>query len=162
MTWLVKPTECQSIGVAPLAYLIGTAIFGLLLVVLVWAADSGRAHSNPGSTGRRSSPRRLRERRSADFADSLARIGYPGGSLLLLACVLLSLLAGIAVSARVESTRLKLRVRSFYWITITFSQTLGTALGETGLQMAGLGYSAVRWCSALGCAAGDPLFRDDG
>jgi uncharacterized membrane-anchored protein len=67
----------------------------------------------------------------ADFADRSLGIGYVGGSLLLLTLVLISL--GIwyraegTVSVQTVNTP---RVEWFYWITITFSQTLGTALGD--------------------------------
>lgn len=77
----------------------------------------------------------------ADFATRSMGIGYPGGSLLLLGCVLVSLLAWrlttgtIAVEA-VSSPRAEL----FYWLTITFSQTLGTALGDWAADDGGLGY----------------------
>ena len=77
----------------------------------------------------------------ADFATRSMGVGYPGGSLLLLACVLLSLLAwrfttgSIAVET-VSSPRAEL----FYWLTITFSQTLGTALGDWAADTGGLGY----------------------
>ena len=76
----------------------------------------------------------------ADFADRSLGIGYAGGSLLLLACVLGSL--GLwyrsegTVSVNTVSTP---RVEAFYWVTITFSQTLGTALGDWAAD-AGLGY----------------------
>ena len=76
----------------------------------------------------------------ADFADRSLGIGYLGGSLLLLACVLASL--GIwyrtegTVSVNTVDTP---RVEAFYWLTITFSQTLGTALGDW-VADAGLGY----------------------
>src|SRR5947207_8532766 len=86
MTWLGETTA------QPVAngYLIGTAIFGVLLVVLVWAQIRARrfnpwlywativASTTCGTT-------------LADFADRSLGVGYPGGSLLLLASVLLSL-----------------------------------------------------------------------
>jgi uncharacterized membrane-anchored protein len=76
----------------------------------------------------------------ADFADRSLGIGYAGGSLLLLACVLLVL--GIwywregTISVQTVVTA---RVEFFYWAAITFSQTLGTALGDWAAD-AGLGY----------------------
>src|SRR5206468_6108465 len=58
-------------------------------------------------------------------------IGYPGGSLLLLACVLMSLLVWHRAVGTVNvNTVTSPREETFYWITITFSQTLGTALGD--------------------------------
>jgi uncharacterized membrane-anchored protein len=76
----------------------------------------------------------------ADFADRSLGIGYPGGSTLLLACVLGSLAAWYwtlgTVSVRTIRTP---KAEFFYWLTITFSQTLGTALGDW-VADAGLGY----------------------
>ena len=77
----------------------------------------------------------------ADFADRSLCIGYPGGSLLLLACVLLSLFAWHRTLGTVDvNTVSGLREETFNWVTITFSQTLGTALGDW-IADAGLGYS---------------------
>jgi uncharacterized membrane-anchored protein len=76
----------------------------------------------------------------ADFADRSLGIGYTGGSLLLLFCLLATL--GLwhwsegTVSVNTVSTP---KVEAFYWATITFSQTLGTALGDW-LADTGLGY----------------------
>jgi len=122
-----------------LGYLVGTAIFLTALVVLVafqiaakrfqpflyWATIV--ASTTAGTT-------------MADFADRSLGIGYTGGSLLLLACVLASLLAWYrsegTVAVNTVTTR---KAEAFYWITITFSQTLGTALGDW-IADAGLGY----------------------
>ena len=76
----------------------------------------------------------------ADFADRSLGIGYAGGSLLLLVCVLLVL--GLwyhsegSVSVDTVNTP---KVEWFYWATITFSQTLGTALGDWTAD-SGLGF----------------------
>jgi uncharacterized membrane-anchored protein len=76
----------------------------------------------------------------ADFADRSLGIGYMGGSLVLLACVLASLwlwyrnVGSISVDAIYRP-----QVEAFYWITITCSQTLGTALGDWAAD-SGLGY----------------------
>jgi uncharacterized membrane-anchored protein len=92
----------------------------------------------------------------ADFADRSLGIGYPGGSVLLLSCVLLSLFAWYkslgSVNINTVSTP---RAETFYWITITFSQTLGTALGDW-IADAGLGYSggAIVFGLALAVLAG--------
>jgi uncharacterized membrane-anchored protein len=136
MTWLGETTPHP----VPNGYLIGTAIFGALLVVLVWAQISARrfnpwlfwativASTTCGTT-------------LADFADRSLGIGYPGGSMLLLACVLLSLFAWHRTLGTVDvNTVTEPREEIFYWITITFSQTLGTALGDW-IADAGLGYS---------------------
>jgi len=76
----------------------------------------------------------------ADFADRSLGIGYSGGSLLLLACVLGSLAVWYRSEGSVNVSTINTpRVEVFYWITITFSQTLGTALGDWAAD-AGLGY----------------------
>jgi len=76
----------------------------------------------------------------ADFADRSLGIGYLGGSLLLLACVLGSLAVWYRSEGSVDVNTINSpRVEVFYWVTITFSQTLGTALGDWAAD-AGLGY----------------------
>jgi uncharacterized membrane-anchored protein len=76
----------------------------------------------------------------ADFADRSLGIGYPGGSLLLLTCVLATLALWYRAEGSVSvSTVNTPRVEAFYWATITFSQTLGTALGDWAAD-SGLGY----------------------
>jgi uncharacterized membrane-anchored protein len=153
MSWLGETTPHP----VPGGYLIGTAIFGILLVVFVLAQIRARgfnpwlywvtivASTTCGTT-------------LADFADRSLGIGYPGGSLLLLACVLLSLFAWHRVLGTVNvNTVVGPREQTFYWITITFSQTLGTALGdwsaddfsEGGL---GLGYSGAALLFGAGFA----------
>jgi uncharacterized membrane-anchored protein len=77
----------------------------------------------------------------ADFADRSLGIGYAGGSALLLTLLLMSLtiwyrtLGTIAISS-VSSPK----AETFYWVTIMFSQTLGTALGDWTADTQGLGY----------------------
>jgi uncharacterized membrane-anchored protein len=124
----------------PNGYLIGTGIFGVLLVLLVLVQIKARkfnpwlywativASTTCGTT-------------LADFADRSLGIGYPGGSLLLLACVLGSLFAWHRSLGTIDVNSVTgPREETFYWITITFSQTLGTALGDW-IADAGLGYS---------------------
>src|SRR5690242_5879670 len=126
MTWLGETTPHP----VPGGYLIGTAIFGVLLVALVIAQIRAKrfnpwlywativASTTCGTT-------------LADFCDRSLGIGYPGGSLLLLACVLLSLLAWHSTLGTVNVNTIRTpKAESFYWLTITFSQTLGTALGD--------------------------------
>src|SRR5438132_10723887 len=150
MSWLGETTDHP----VPNGYLIGTAIFGVLLIALVWAQIRARrfnpwlywativASTTCGTT-------------LADFADRSLGIGYPGGSLLLLACVLLSLFGWHRTIGTVDvNTVTSPREETFYWITITFSQTLGTALGDW-IADAGLGYSggALLFGAALGVLA---------
>jgi uncharacterized membrane-anchored protein len=67
----------------------------------------------------------------ADFADRSLGIGYPGGSSILFALVLLSLLAWkLAVGTVSVNDIVTPKAESFYWLTILFSNTLGTALGD--------------------------------
>jgi len=93
----------------------------------------------------------------ADFVDRSLGIGYAGGSTLLLALLLASFAAwhrsqgSVAVDA-ISSPAGEM----FYWVTIMFSQTLGTALGDWTADSAGLGYkgAAVLFGSALALLAG--------
>jgi uncharacterized membrane-anchored protein len=77
----------------------------------------------------------------ADFFDRSLGIGYTGGSSILLACVLCSLAIWYFSlgSINVETVATP-KVEIFYWVTITFSQTLGTALGDWMADSTGLGY----------------------
>jgi uncharacterized membrane-anchored protein len=77
----------------------------------------------------------------ADFADRSLGIGYTGGSTVLLICVLASLGLWYWVEGTVSVNTVSTpRVEAFYWLTITFSQTLGTALGDWMADDTGLGY----------------------
>jgi len=93
----------------------------------------------------------------ADFADRSLGVGYAGGSTILLVLLMLSLfiwyksLGPVAVDT-VSSPKSE----AFYWVTIMFSQTLGTALGDWMADDAGLGYggSAAVFGAMLGLLAG--------
>ena len=136
MTWLGETTAHPM----PNGYLIGTAIFGLLLLVLVWAQIKAR-NFNPWLYWATIVASTTCGTTLADFADRSLGIGYPGGSLLLLTCVLASLFTWYRTVGTVDvNTVTSPREETFYWITITFSQTLGTALGDW-IADAGLGYS---------------------
>ena len=138
MTWLGETTP-QAGASAVNGYLVGTAIFGVALIALVWAQIRAQrfnpwlywativASTTCGTT-------------LADFCTRSLGIGYPGGSLLLFAFVLASLFAWRRTLGSVDiSTVTTPSAETFYWITITFSQTLGTALGDW-VADAGLGY----------------------
>ena len=77
----------------------------------------------------------------ADFADRSLGIGYTGGSTLLLACLAAVLALWYAAEGTVSVDTVSTpRVEAFYWAAITFSQTLGTALGDWLADTGGLGY----------------------
>src|SRR5215471_10967199 len=121
-------------------YLVGSAIFLALLVALVVAQIVARkfhpflywativASTTFGTT-------------LADFATRSLGIGYTGGSLLLFGCLMLVLALWYwsegTISVNTVSTP---RVEAFYWAAITFSQTLGTALGDWIADTGDLGY----------------------
>ena len=138
MSWLGETTPGASGAVS--GYLIGTAIFGFTLLALVWLQVRARgfdpflywatiiASTTAGTT-------------LADFATRSMGIGYTGGSLLLLALVAASLGSWKAVEGKVSTDQIvTARTEAFYWTTITFSQTLGTALGDWAADTGGLGY----------------------
>ena len=136
MSWLGETTD----NAVPGGYLIGTAIFGILLIVLVWAQIRA-SKFNPWLYWATIVASTTCGTTLADFADRSLGIGYPGGSLLLLACVLGSLLAWYRTLGSVDVNSITgPREETFYWATITFSQTLGTALGDWAAD-GGLGYS---------------------
>ena len=136
MSWLGETTDHAVAN----GYLIGTVIFGVALIALVWAQIKARAF-NPWLYWATIVASTTCGTTLADFADRSLGIGYPGGSLLLLACVLASLFAWHRTLGTVDvNTVSGPREETFYWATITFSQTLGTALGDW-LADSGLGYS---------------------
>ena len=124
-----------------LGYLVSTGIFAVIFLSAVTAQVSAKrfhpvlywitiiATTTVGTT-------------LADFADRSLGIGYAGGTSILFALLMASLfvwhrsLGSIAVST-VNSPKAEI----FYWVTIMFSQTLGTALGDWTADTAGLGYS---------------------
>ncbi|HSY09020.1 MAG TPA: hypothetical protein VK820_10865 [Steroidobacteraceae bacterium] len=123
-----------------LGYLIGSAIFLTTLIVMVvlqiiakkfhpflyWATIV--ASTTAGTT-------------MADFADRSLGVGYTGGSLVLLFCVLavLGLWYWSQGTVSVDTVNTP-KVEAYYWATITFSQTLGTALGDWMADSTALGY----------------------
>ena len=121
-------------------YLAGTAIFLGLLVMLVIAQILAKkfhpalywatiiASTTFGTT-------------MADFADRSLGIGYTGGSTLLLACLAVVLALWYWSQGTISvNTVTTPKVEAFYWAAITFSQTLGTALGDWIADTGGLGY----------------------
>ena len=124
-----------------LGYLVGTAIFASIFIVAVSAQIKAKrfhpflywttiiATTTVGTT-------------LADFADRSLGVGYAGGASLLFMLLMTSLatwywsLGSVSVNS-ISSPRAEM----FYWITIMFSQTLGTALGDWTADSAGLGYT---------------------
>ena len=123
-----------------LGYLVGTAIFATIFAVFVALQIRARAFdrwlywatiiasTTVGTT-------------LADYADRSLGIGYTGGSSLLLGLLLLTLFAWYRTTGTiaVDSVR-DARSELFYWLTIMFSQTLGTALGDWVADTQGQGY----------------------
>jgi uncharacterized membrane-anchored protein len=121
-------------------YLAGSLLFASLLIVLAaFQIRAGRFHpalywativasTTFGTT-------------MADFADRSLGIGYTGGSMLLLALLLATLATWYGSEGTIDvNTVASPRTEAFYWIAITFSQTLGTALGDWAADTGGLGY----------------------
>ncbi len=139
-----------------LGYLVSTAIFAALFVVAVAAQIMARrfhpflywavivATTTAGTT-------------LADFFDRSLGIGYVGGSSILFALLLatLGLWHRTLGSVSVDTVTTP-RAETFYWATIMFSQTLGTALGDFLADTGGLGYSggALVFGAALAVVAG--------
>jgi uncharacterized membrane-anchored protein len=133
-------------------YLAGTALFSAVLIALVVVQIVAKkfhpylywttiiASTTFGTT-------------MADFADRSLGIGYTGGTSLLLLCLLAVL--GLwyrsqgSISVDTVSTP---KVEAFYWAAITFSQTLGTALGDWMADSTGLGYEYGALVFAAGLA----------
>ena len=141
MSWLGDTTpDAGAQGLN--GYLVGTGLFGIILLILVLLQIRARkfhpalywatiiASTTAGTT-------------LADFATRSLGIGYSGGSILLLGMVLASLATWKKVEGQISSDHIVApRTEAFYWLTITFSQTLGTALGDWAADPAtlGLGY----------------------
>ena len=124
-----------------LGYLLSTFIFAAVFIVLVFFQISAKSYrpylywftiiasTTVGTT-------------LADFVDRSLGIGYVGGTSILLGLVCLSLLSWYKVEGSISPHTVNYpRAEIFYWLTITFSQTLGTALGDWSADTLGLGYS---------------------
>ncbi len=136
MSWLGE-TTAEATGTG---YIIGTAIFGTIFIVVVLIQMRASkfhpllywftivATTTVGTT-------------MADYLTRSLGIGYAGGSAILLACVIASLLVWLwsTGSISVETVNTP-KVEIFYWVTIMFSQTLGTALGDWVADNDALGY----------------------
>jgi uncharacterized membrane-anchored protein len=146
MTWLHADQNAHNGG-----YLIGTGIFLAIFVAAVIAQISTRRF-NPWVYWVAIVASTTVGTAMADFFDRSLGIGYAGGSSILLACVLCSLAAWYFTlgSINVETVATP-KVEIFYWVTITFSQTLGTALGDWTADSTELGYDggALVFCAGL-------------
>lgn len=124
-----------------LGYLVGTLIFAVVFLATVSAQIRSRSFQPPlywvtiiasttvGTT-------------IADFADRSLGIGYAGGASLLLALLCVSLIVWYRETGSISVSSIgSPKAELFYWITIMFSQTLGTALGDWTAATAGLGYT---------------------
>ena len=152
MTWLKADVMVNT------GYLVGSAIFLSTLVLLVVVQIAAKkfhpflywativASTTFGTT-------------MADFADRSLGIGYTGGSLLLFACLMAVLSLWYwsegTISVNTVSTP---RVEAFYWAAITFSQTLGTALGDWIADTGGLGYEGGALVFAAGLTVAAALY----
>ena len=123
-----------------LGYLVGTAIFAAVFLAAVTAQIKAQrfhpvlywttiiATTTVGTT-------------PADFADRSLGIGYAGGATLLFALLMGSILVWYRTMGSVAVSSVHTpKAEMFYWVTIMFSQTLGTALGDWTADSAGLGY----------------------
>jgi uncharacterized membrane-anchored protein len=124
-----------------LGYLTATVIFALVFIIAVGIQIAAKkfhpyvywttiiATTTVGTT-------------LADFADRSLGIGYLGGTTILLTLLILSIVVWYRTlgSISVESVSSS-KAEIFYWVTIMFSQTLGTALGDWTADSAGLGYT---------------------
>lgn len=139
MSWLGETT--QAAGTSGLnGYLVASAIFGAILVALVWAQIRAPRY-NPWMYWATIIASTTAGTTLADFATRSLGIGYLGGTVLLLALVLGSLAWWKASLGTVSvDTVSSPPAERFYWLTITFSQTLGTALGDWAADTGGLGY----------------------
>jgi uncharacterized membrane-anchored protein len=123
-----------------LGYLVGTGIFMTIFIAAVKAQMTAKrfrpfiywatiiASTTVGTT-------------LADFADRSLGIGYTGGSTILFALLLGSLFIWYRTLGTIDVSSVSSpKSEIFYWLTITFSQTLGTALGDWTADTAGRGY----------------------
>lgn len=137
-------------------YLIGTAVF-LFVFVAATVAQVVAKKFNPWVYWLAIVASTTVGTTMADFFDRSLGIGYAGGSSILLLCVVASLFLWRETMGTVDvKTVATPKVETFYWVTITFSQTLGTALGDWMADNTGLGYSggAMVFGAALAVLAG--------
>jgi len=124
-----------------LGYLLATGIFAAVFVLAVVAQIKARAF-HPSLYWATIIATTTVGTTLADFSDRSLGIGYAGGSALLLTLLLGSLFVWHRTLGSVSiNTVSSSKAEMFYWVTIMFSQTLGTALGDWTADTAGLGYT---------------------
>jgi uncharacterized membrane-anchored protein len=124
-----------------LGYLVGTLIFAAIFLVAVFAQIRA-TRFNPALYWITIIATTTVGTTLADFADRSLGIGYAGGSSLLLFLLLASLFVWHRTMGTVSVTSVSsAKAEMFYWVTIMFSQTLGTALGDWTADSMGLGYT---------------------
>ena len=136
MSWLGETTSAAN----GTGYLIGTAIFGVIFVAAVLVQIRAKkfhpflywltivATTTVGTT-------------LADYCTRSLGIGYTGGSAILLILVIASLLTWRCSTGSISVETVDTpKVEVFYWVTIMFSQTLGTALGDWVADTNQMGY----------------------
>ncbi|OAF01385.1 hypothetical protein AYJ54_28890 [Bradyrhizobium centrolobii] len=133
-------------------YLAGTCLFLAAMIVLV--AAQIRAHRfHPALYWATIVASTTFGTTMADFADRSLGIGYTGGSTLLLTCLVLVLGLWYRAEGTVSGNSVSTpRVEAFYWAAITFSQTLGTALGDWIADTGDMGYRGGALIFAAGLA----------
>lgn len=134
-----------------LGYLVSTGIFALLFLAAV-TAQVRASNFRPALYWTTMIATTMVGTTLADFADRSLGIGYSGGSALLLGLLLASFALWYRTMGSVSMDSVKTPATElFYWVTIMFSQTLGTALGDWTADSAGFGYggSALLFGAAL-------------
>src|SRR5258707_10736705 len=123
-----------------LGYAVSTVIFFTIFIVAV-AAQVAARRFHPLLYWLVIVPTTPAGTTQADFADRSLGVGYVGGSLILFALLLLALGTWRLVAGSVSVSMITSpKVEIFYWVTILFSNTLGTALGDFLADDSGLGY----------------------
>jgi uncharacterized membrane-anchored protein len=146
--WMIK-ILCTTLGETAgdavsmsmnLGYLLGTGIFAVIFVIVVSFQITAK-HFHPVLYWLTIITTTTVGTTLADFADRSLGVGYAGGTAILSALLLLSLLTWhLTLGSISVNTVNSSKAEIFYWATIIFSQTLGTALGDWMADTAGFGY----------------------
>lgn len=148
MFWIVKiaattlgETGGDAVSMSmQLGYLVATGIFAVIFLLAV-GAQIGAKHYHPWLYWTTIIATTTVGTTLADFVDRSLGIGYAGGTSLLFALLMASLVIWYRTMGTVSADSINTpKTEMFYWVTIMFSQTLGTALGDWTADTAGLGY----------------------